>query len=111
MYGILNIKTKTLTTYRKATTLTKFAKLLLIKNLKEEGREYNETNVKKHLEEWAETMTENSGELHTVSDCIDTIADHYVYCNIHLYNNREPLTTEEKRDLYVCLTRLLETYI
>jgi hypothetical protein len=109
MYGILK-NYKTLNTYKNITTLESFGKLLVKLAMKEEGKSFTTKNIKEYINEWAEILTENSDgqETYTAESSTDTIADNLVYSNCHHYNEREPLTSEEKKKLYQSIASFLD---
>jgi len=111
IYGIL--ENRTLTSYRK---LDKegFAKLLLINSMKidEQLGKFNE-----YIKDWVEVLNDNCDndegdeEQYNIENVSDEIANSLVYCNCHHYNNRTPLTSDEKSELYHELVNIIELKI
>ena len=112
MYGILNEQTRTLNTYRKLNTIAKFAEFIIKSKLKEEDRIFVKTDILDHLTEWAETMIEiNEDGDYTPKTVIDEVASNYVYTNAHYYNDRTPITSDEKSALYYNIIAILNSYV
>jgi hypothetical protein len=112
MYGILT--GRTLTTYTKLTTLKAFGKQLVKLALKEEGKEFTTANIIEYLKEWADVLNENEdggNENHTAENCTHIVADNLVYSNCHHYNQREPLNSKEKEELYKSIASFLDSKI
>lgn len=111
MYGILDVQKRVLNTYKSADTLKKFARLVVIIKLEEEGRILDNDGVTKHLNDWAETFTEIENEQHTAKSVIPLVADNYVYTNTHHYNNKTPITSDEKLELCSEIEKLLTEFL
>ena len=110
IYGIL--ENRTLTSYRK---LDKegFAKLLLINSMKIEGQQHK---FKEYIQDWVEVLNQNCDgdddeEQYNINNVSDEIANNLVYCNCHHYNNRTPLTSDEKTQLYDELVNIIDSKI
>ena len=101
MYGLLDLKLRTLKSYKSLKTIEDFGLFLIKLKLKEEGKEFIKADILEHLNEWAETINdiEESDEF-TAKNVIEIVSDNYVYCDAHHYNDRTPLNAEERKKLY-----------
>lgn len=110
MYGILDMGTRTLTNYSNVTTLKQFASLIVRRAVKED----NNGDINAYLEGWLDCINEcrdGEGEPYVMADVPTQASDNLVYSNAHYYNGRNPLRSDETRELCLEVEKYLERYI
>ena len=108
-YGILNVGTRTLTTYGNIST-AHFAELLVKNAMREEDC----TSMARYLQGWVESLNEcrnGEGEPYTLADVPVQASDNLVYGNAHYYNGKKPLTSLEKGELCSAVETYLEEFL
>jgi hypothetical protein len=111
MYGKLNFGKGQLCLTAK--TLNDLAKRIITNAIAEEqGKNVNDFD--QYLNGWVECLNEcrdGEGDEYTMSDVPTQAADNLVYSNAHYYNGSNPLTSDEKTELFNEVEKLLENLI
>lgn len=81
--------------------------------MRKEGNRFNDEGRVEYLKDWAETITENSGEHTEFDQVVEVAADTLVYSTYHLidYDLKESLSSEHKSQVYNAIIEKLYSSI
>jgi len=112
MYGILefNNGSYTLQSFSNVKTMDAFARLIVNRAIKQD----NDGDIEQYLVGWLDCINEcrdGEGEPYVMADVPTQASDNLVYSNAHYYNGRNPLRSDETRELCNKVESLLENLI